>query len=48
MFRISTCFTFLLLLPAMGFGQPADPPKWDFAVTAGLLEGQPGVDDPAY
>lgn len=48
MFRISTCFTFLVLWPAVGLAQAADPPKWDFAVSAGLFEGRPGPDGPGY
>ncbi len=49
MFRISTCFTFLLLFPAIGLAQAPAVPAWDVAVTTGLFEGRPGnTGAPSY
>ncbi len=44
MFRISPCFTILLLLPSLALAQTAEPPAWDFTAAAGLFEYRPDPD----
>lgn len=50
MLRISKLlFVVMALLPDQALAQAANEPRWDFAVTTGLFEGQPhGDDDASY
>lgn len=38
-------FALITLCPGAGLAQSLAEPRWDFAVTTGLLEGQPGDED---
>lgn len=49
MLRISILLFVFLALPGLTLAQATTEPKWDFAVTTGLFEGQPhGDDDESY